>query len=348
MIQSITLKCFRNFSKKEIFFSKDLNFIYGENGFGKSNCIDACCLLLGSELFWIDFDSLVQKGQEVFFIELKDIKGNIYALSYNRSEKKKKIFFNGKITTKQKLLTESPAYVVFHPFLLNLMYLSPTLRREYLDDIITKVFPSYESLQKRYKLILRNRNKLLVAISEWKGKREEIDFWNSQFIEAASKIYDFRYHLIDFLRNHIGEFINFFQGKVQEIEFVYKTKVDEREREVSMKNYLEKNFERDIILWVTHIGPHVDDFDILLDGVSLTSFASRGETKSLILWLKILETRYIEENTSKKPVLFIDDFLSEIDDTHKKVVLDTFASYQTIITSISPIVTERETNGIFL
>ena len=290
----------------------------------------------------------MKKGEEVFFIELRDTQGNTFALSYDKTEKKKKIFFNGKLTTKQKLLTLSPAYVVFHPFLLNLMYLTPGLRRDYLDDIIIKIFPKYDVLQKQYKLILRNRNKLLVAISEGKGQREEIYFWNTQFIDMASKIYEYRYHLVNFLRDHIGEFTSFFQGKIQQIQFVYKTKVDEGKSGESIRDYLEKNLERDIILGVTHIGPHVDDFDILLDGVSLTSFASRGETKSLILGLKILETRYIEQHTSKKPVLFIDDFLSEIDDTHKKFVLDTFASYQTIITSISSISSDKDSNCVFL
>ena len=80
--------------------------------------------------------------------------------------------------------------------------------------------------------------------------------------------------------------------------------------------------------------PHIDDFEIQVDNIKLTNFASRWETKSVILWLKLLETSFIEKTTKKKPILLIDDLLSELDNNNKKILIDKIKYYQTFITSI--------------
>ena len=89
--------------------------------------------------------------------------------------------------------------------------------------------------------------------------------------------------------------------KIQEVTFEYKSKIDRENPEKSIQQYLENNLERDIILRKTFIWPHIDDFDILLDGVSLASFASRWEVKSIIISLKFLESEFREKYTQKKP-----------------------------------------------
>ena len=126
----------------------------------------------------------------------------------------------------------------------------------------------------------------------------------------------------------------YFDGKVKKIEFIHLSKTDEFDRENSIKRYFDKNFERDIILGNTQIGPHVDDFNLLLDGTPITHFASRGEAKSTIIGLKLLESRFIEEQTGKKPIILIDDLLSEIDEKHKNLILKRLNGYQIIITSL--------------
>jgi DNA replication and repair protein RecF len=92
--------------------------------------------------------------------------------------------------------------------------------------------------------------------------------------------------------------------------------------------------ERDIILQKTQIWPHIDDFEIRVDGINVTHYASRWEIKSIIIYLKLLEWLFIEKKTWKKPIMLIDDLLSELDDLHKNMLLKKIEYYQTFISSI--------------
>ena len=83
---------------------------------------------------------------------------------------------------------------------------------------------------------------------------------------------------------------------------------------------LDKNLERDIILWKTHIWPHIDDFEIVINNKSLIDFASRWEIKSVLISLKLLEIEYIKNISQKHPIVLIDDFNSEIDENHQKIL----------------------------
>jgi DNA replication and repair protein RecF len=342
VIQTLKLRNFRNFSSKDFFFERGLNCIYGNNGLWKSNIVDAISLLSLGELFWLEYDALVKEGELGFYVDIQTYDGEKLSLSYDKETKKKKLSLLWKPTTKTKFLQSTFPCVIFHPLTLNMMYLSPSLRREYMDEILSQAFDEYASVLKRYKEAVRNRNKFLIAIQEGKGKREDIKFWENIFIDLAVQIYEWRDEYINFISSNIQSYIFLLWGKIQSLEFLYKTKVTSSSKRFFIQEYLEKNRERDILLGATHIGPHVDDFDIMIDKKSITSFASRGETKTMILWLKILEARFLEQKKQKKPIIVIDDFLSELDDIHKKYVFQTFADYQTIITSITPLSLDGE------
>jgi DNA replication and repair protein RecF len=131
---------------------------------------------------------------------------------------------------------------------MNMMYLSPGLRRDFLDTILSHSYKEYARLLKNYKDILKNRNKVLKNIREEKRQKQEIDFWNEKFIEIASQIYTYRYEIKNYFCNHIDSLLVYLNGKVKNISFHYITKVEEKKERESIRSYLLKNFERDIIL----------------------------------------------------------------------------------------------------
>jgi DNA replication and repair protein RecF len=93
--------------------------------------------------------------------------------------------------------------------------------------------------------------------------------------------------------------------------------------------------------------PHLDDFDIIVNGTPLTHFASRGEVKSILLWLKFLETKFLEKHCPTKNILFlVDDFLSELDSQHRDLLWQHVGTRQSIITSITDFPVEG--NKIFI
>lgn len=335
MISDIKLVHFRNFTQKKIWEISEKNFIIWENWKWKTNILEALSLLGNNTVSNLQIDTLVEKWQNNFYIEYLDDQIGSVGISFDKEKKKKSYIINGKNVTKKKFVENTYKCVIFSPQWMNLFYLSPSLRREFLDSILANSFDEYSELMKDYKKIISSRNKLLKSINEGKSKKSDIIFWDNQFILISEKIYSYRFPLIQYFQSHLDTSREYFNGKIDNISLKYNTKVDPESITKDIAEYLQINLERDIILWKTAIWPHVDDFHVLVDDVSLIDFASRWETKSVIIWLKMLETVFIEKKTGKKPILLIDDLMSELDDNHKEMLTKKIKYYQTFISSIS-------------
>ncbi len=334
MITKLTLKNFRNFENSKFLFCREKNFIIWENWKWKTNILEAISLLSSQNLTKIDFKNLVWKSLETFFIEIEINDEKKIAISYDKKLNKKNYFLNTKKTTKNNLIQNSIQSVLFSPMTMNLLYLSPSLRRDFLDNILANTFKEYSKYYKEYKNILQSRNKTLKAINEKKAKIEEIYFWNKKFTNISKIIYNYRFWIVDFFKKNISQAKNFFLWKINKIDFEYITKVDKKNIWETIENYLNKNLNRDIILWTTQIWPHIDDFKIIVDDKNVIDFWSRWEVKSIIIQLKLLEIEFIKKYLGKTPILLIDDFLSELDSKHKDLILNNFNNYQFFITSI--------------
>lgn len=345
MIKELKLVDFRNFEAKKIQELSEKNFIIWENGKWKTNILEALSLLGNNSIGNISIENLVQKNKNTFYIEYLDDQVGSVGISFDCEKKKKNYRINGKNVSKKKFLEVTYKCVIFSPQEMNLMYLSPSLRREFLDKILINSYPEYADVLKEYKKIITSRNKFLKSIAEWKSRPEDINFWNEKFISLAEKIYEYRFPLVNYFSSHVHTAQEYFSWKIQNVSFQYVSKVNQNSIKEDIKNYLEKNFNRDVILWKTAIWPHVDDFNILVDGTDITQFASRGETKSVIIWLKMLETVYVEKRDNKKPILLIDDLMSELDESHKKMLTKKIKYYQTFISSINIL---EEKNNIML
>jgi len=351
MIKNIKIKNFRNFENKEYIFDKWLNLIIWDNWKGKTNILEAVSLLTINEIYNIPFNDLTKLNENVFFINwnfLDNEDNKSISISYDKSLNKKKYILDWKATTKKSIKKKWFLSCFFSPLVMNLFYLSPSKRRDFIDNILINCYEEYEELLKKNTSIVKNRNKVLKNIKEWFSKKEEIIFWNKNFIEISKKIYKYRINLIKYFEKKVKHFTNYLDFKVKEIDFVYQSKTDLNNIKGSIEKYLEDNIDRDIILQKTNIWIHVDDFDIIIEKkYSLVNFASRGEIKSLILGLKFLEIDFIEEKTNKKPILLIDDLMSEIDEKHQKEIFSKIQNYQSIITSIYDIEAEN-INTIYL
>jgi DNA replication and repair protein RecF len=333
MIELLKLINFRNFEEKIMEDFEIENFIIWENGKWKTNILEALSQIWNNSLLKLDLDNLIKIWKDYFFIEVRD-EVNTYSFHYSKNDKKKSFLVNNKKTTSKNFFLKTYSCVIFSPISMNMVYLSPSLRRDFLDDTLKSSFPIYWNLLKNYKKILKSRNLTLKAINEWKASKSEIQFWDKKFIEIAKNIYEYRLQLIDFLQKMILEASMFFSWKIKIITLEYVTKISKNDIENSIKTYLETNFERDIILQKTHIWPHIDDFIIKADDINIVEYASRWEIKSIMIYLKFLEWIFIEQKSGKKPILIIDDLISELDWVHKELLIKKIEYYQAFISSI--------------
>lgn len=347
MIQTLTLRNFRNFSHKEISFCEWKNIIIGENGKWKSNILEALCFAANQSIAESNPEFLLSKECEYFHINYKLSSSNI-SVYYDGEKKRKKLSVENKATTQRKVSQSLPHIVSFHPMKMNLMYLGPSHRRDFLDEILIKAFPEYKKILQGYNLVIRHRNKILKNIAAQKSERSELDFWNQKYVSWAELVYSYRNKIIEYFEANIGDLKKYFFGKISEISFKYISKCDDTyNASESLQQYITNNAEKEILLGKTLRGPHLDDFDIMIDSHPLIHYASRGEVKSSILWLMFLETDFIEKFGEKKDTIFLlDDILSELDKKHRDILWNYIWDRQCVVTSIEDF--EVDSYKIFL
>lgn len=345
MLKSIKIMNFRSIQKLDIFFDTRINNIIWNNWAGKTNILQAISYLFQNNIWNLKIEEYLKNWEDYIVLEWVFFNHqaieNRLLFSYDAKSDKKQFMFNWKKITKKILYENILKISYFWPTSMNLFYLGPKYRREFIDNIWKNTSFHYEKLLKNYDIILKNRNKVLKNIYEQKSHKDEIIFWNHEFIQSAKQIYEQRIPINNYMKENIKNNTHIFQNHIDTIDYVYITKVDLNNIEKSIQEYLEKNFQRDIILGKTHIWPHIDDFDILIDNKNLLHYASRWEMKSIIIDLKLLEINYIKKHTGNYPIVLIDDMSSELDTEHSDLILKKFADLQVIFTSIYPILREK-------
>lgn len=346
MLKSIKIKNFRSIKELEIFFSKTHTNISWFNWAWKTNILQAILFVFGNSIEKFKDVDLLKNDEQNMYIESCFLKNSFeekVSVWFERGGKKT-YFLNLKKKSKNTIKAETEKISFFSRVDMNLFYLWPKNRRDFLNNILFIVYPEYEKKFKEYEKILKNRNKLLKNIFENKSKKNELDIWNVKFIETREKLYEYIFNLVWFYEEQINSIWDIFISKKNNFNFIYKTKVKKNNIKSDIKEYIDKNFERDLILQKTHIWPHVDDFDIEINWKSVLNFASRWELKSIILELKKIELNYIKKESWKTPILLIDDIESELDEKHIDFVCNTFKDYQIISSSINPIKKENIEN----
>lgn len=340
MFSNLRLYNFKN--HKDASFDFDLiNLIYWENGSGKTNILEAIYLLINAKTFGTSHISNLVKFWENNFMLSGNLEADIsdknIKLTFDKNLYKTNLLINSSSFSRQKFLNNLwVTALFFSPQDINIMYLGPSLRREFLDETMLLSFPNFSKVKSNYAKILKNRNKLLKDISLGKSQTSDLKFWDEAFCKISVEFYSYRLKFIDFVIEHISSISSILENKYL-IEFNYETKVDLGNISGSISAYLAKNQQRDILLGHTYIGPHLDDFYFKVQTLDSThkseEFLSRWENKSLLLWLKFLQIEFLEKIWEKKVILLLDDVFSELDDKHISLILEKCENYQTFITA---------------
>ena len=220
---------------------------------------------------------------------------------------------------------------------MNLLYLAPSLRRDYIDSILEQKYEQFSGVKRQYDTVVRQRNALLKNVREGISKESELDFWDKAFLDAAEYYMRYRERYFTYIKDHL-HICKTYLGEYDVTLQVLTHEATETFDEDIMRDYLLKNRGRDILTGHTHIGPHRDDFDIFVGHPDFGSgeakhYLSRGEMKLLLLSLKLLEVNFLEEREDKTVILLIDDIFAELDEENICRFLKTLTTYQTILTS---------------
>jgi DNA replication and repair protein RecF len=239
--------------------------------------------------------------------------------------------------------------VFFHPEDLNMLYLGPDLRRAYLNVMNVQVNRKYFGALRSYQKVLKQRNALLHAIREQRAAPEELDVWDEQLVEHGgylmaerSKTLKYFQHLLTPTYRKISRGsevvkLNYRHTLPSLYDKMYEENEAVPDTEETWRTHFTQDLNRarprDLQALVTTVGPHRDDLEFSFNGFRLSAAASRGEYRSLLLALKLIELNFFEEKTGENPILLLDDVFSELDTDRQNLLLHAIEGHQTIITA---------------
>jgi len=320
-----------------------MNAIVGPNGSGKTTIIEALYTLLRGSSFKGTLSEIVQYSANQYSAEMAvKTEHSIHrrSLRYQQvdqtSQKRWKV--DNKNYARLPFTARVPV-VLFEPDLARLISGGPERRRNYIDLICSQLNIETASIQNRFDRALKQRNKLLKQLRDNNAYNasDELFIWNTQLAHLSEQIIIARLQIIEKLQNQISDYYRQLGGD-DDIFLTYKSTVSSCSDTYASRllQFLETSALRDIALGYTSFGPHRDDVEIRLSDQLATQRASRGEIRTVVIAMKLLETELLTQhfkNSSIKPVLLLDDVLSELDLVHQERVLAGFKTHQVFITT---------------
>ncbi|MHC1716531.1 MAG: DNA replication/repair protein RecF [Candidatus Dojkabacteria bacterium] len=326
MIKRIKLTNFRQFKKLELNFEKNVVVLHGNNAIGKSSILEAICLITNGTSPWASSDEFISYDQNTdekytrIEMETQD-----YTFSFFKDKSKKELKIDGHNTTAKKFF-EKNASTIFNPEQIEILMISPSKRRNFIDDAIVIVDYEYVDTLKTFNKVLKQRNAYLKKLSKnfyEKGiiarNDPQLNFWTNEFISISNIIQSKRLGIVKEV-----------SSKEFKLEYIKSNK------DSSLEECIEDSKKRDIATGYTNIGPHRDDWD-LINGKNIKKFGSRGEKRLAIGKLIFRIQEIVKKHSGTYPILLLDDISSELDKDNTKLIFEkeNIEKQQTFITVIS-------------
>ncbi len=338
----LQLKHFRNYAELDVEFHPHINILTGQNGQGKTNILESIyCLSLVKSFRTSKDAEMVRFGQEESIIsgDYRSDQGVSHKIVVVQTGRKKTISLDSKRVNRHSDLIGQFPLVLFSPEDHRITSGTPAERRKFLDILLSQANRGYLKTLQEYQRILRQRNQLLALFAERKISRRELEIWDETLAEAGCKIIENRSSFLQSIAESLKEYYNSISEDKGTLEIHY---AHASARKITTKEeYLEALtgvFAKEVAVSKTIIGPHRDDIVLTIEGRDVRKHASRGEQKSVLLALKLIELNYLKKKTGVDPVLLLDDIYSELDTNRQKQVLETICRFgQTFITSATKI-----------
>lgn len=335
-ITKVSIRGFRNIEEAQILPGVKINLLYGANGQGKTNFLEAIYTSLRAKSFrpysqkqdWFPINRELSQISRVD-LELENASGFTQEVSLvANSDSKWDYFLNQKKITPAKLRTQIPI-VVFSPDDHAIIRGAPELRRQYLDEVLMDVCPGYSEVLNRFDEALKSRNRILKQESTkaFREYTEELKAWTEIYAQSAAELIELRFELwpnfekrFEKLGKTLFQDFGITQKVIFESDFPKKSGQDVPTN-VILEHVL-RDLEKDLVTGWTHRGPHRDDLKMLLDGVDSRSSASQGQARLCALLLKWLHAEWVMDDRQEIPLFIIDDLSSELDASRRKKLID--------------------------
>ena len=324
MIRSIKLTNFRRFEDVQIDIEKEIVVLYGDNAQGKSTILEAIYLLTNGKSPWAVSDEFVNNTQnEKDKFARIEIATDEHLFAFFKDQNRRVCKIDNQNTTPKKFF-QINASTIFNPEQIEILMISPSHRRDFLDEVICKIDYEYNDTLAKFRKVLRQRNAYLKKLAKKfydqgiiARNDTQLNFWTNEFVELAKVIQKKRIDLINELSD--DDF---------RIEYVKSNKED-------LDVAVEEAKKKDIVTGCSNVGPQRDDWEIIVEK-NIKKFGSRGEKRLAIGNLIFRIQDVLNDELGFYPILLLDDIASELDNSNTKKIFGEhhISKQQTFITIV--------------
>lgn len=340
-IKKIKLENFRNYRQTEISLNKGINIFYGNNAQGKTNLLEAIFLCSIGKSFRTKKDKeLIHFQADQAKIEIEYQKEDRCGKINVQIDENKKVQVNGIPIRKISEMMGNIYTVLFTPDDIHILKNGPAKRRKFLDIMISQVRPRYLKALNQYNRVLSQRNSYLKQIRSLRAEDNVLEIWDENLANYGEKIFQYRTEFIQKIGQKIDKIHETITNQKEKIAIEYMDNFKDRE---SFLKQLKKNRDIDIRTGMTNAGIQRDDFIVWINENKINQYGSQGQHRTAVLSLKISELEIMEEEVGERPILLLDDFMSELDASRRENLLKFMQNDQVIITGTEKDVYPNET-----
>lgn len=317
-INEIRLNNFRNYTTLKMCFNKRINVLVGDNAQGKTNLLEAISFLSTVRSFRIkDETDLIKKDCDIARVEgfVSSPAGDKRLTVMITQTGKSLLIHKNPVKRTSEFIGQCNA-VLFTPADMDFFEAPPKVRRRMMDVELSKISPLYMENLNQYARLLKERNTYL---KQDHPDIEYLEVLSSQLVTLQVPIIESRREFLSFVTKRISAIFCEFMESDFDIDIKYESESEDSEDiayKISQK--MAASLKRDLAFKMTHVGIHRDDAKFTINDFDVSSYASQGQKRMLILALKMAILEFIVSKIDTYPILLLDDVFSELDSKKKE------------------------------
>lgn len=333
ILDELSLKDWRNYDSMTLSLHPTLNIFLGANGQGKTNLLESIYYLCYGKNFRGNKDrELVHWNRQFFRLEALftvEESGRTHHLEiYYDAVRRKAIKLNGVKYGRLRALPVRLAAVLFTPDDLGIIKGGPSERRHFIDRELSALYLDYDQTRLSYERVLSQRAELLRDIRRHRAEKSQLVPWNLQLVELGVRMIRRRLDLLAFLVPQARRVHAFLTGEKGSFNVTYQSSLGQvlHEDDAHMKTHflalLTDMEAEEIARGQSLVGPHRDDLIFYENGIDLRTYGSQGQQRTAILSMKMAAIDAYEQHLGAKPLLLLDDVMSELDFDRQRAVME--------------------------
>jgi DNA replication and repair protein RecF len=349
-LESLFLRNFRNYSAQKLNFHPHFNLILGKNGHGKTNLLEAIYYIgyLNSFRTSSRKELLLWEQAETLLEGVLETDGCRHDVRIQIGEDRRHVEVDGKKPQAYRDYYSLVSVLLFEPRDVYLLRETPSLRRRTLNRAIFLEDPTVLKLVRDYEEVVSQKNRILKE-GDFSRTRQDLDIWNERLAKLGALLLLRRLQWVKKINGLLEVEYRKLSGNGEKIVLSYKSSIptmedikgnlpSEEQLFKLLVQAIDSRREEEFKRREAVVGPHRDDWKIMLEGQSLGDFGSQGENRCGIIALKMAQVSLLEKERGTTPIFLLDDVASELDKSRVEALFTTLRTrkIQVFLTTAEP------------